>query len=653
MDQFVQLTVVGLVVGCVYALAAMGLVVTYTTSGIFNFAHGAVAAVAAFGYWDLAVAHGWPHWLAAIVIVLLFAPVAGALVERVVMRHLGAAPLEAQLAVTVGLLLLLIGVANAVWDPSRPYEVPYFLGNTHVSIAGVTVRGSDLLIMGVAIAVAVGLRFFLVTTQTGVAMRAVVDNRELVGLTGARPHRYGQFGWMLGFGLAALAGILIAPSLVPEFTVTNVTLLVMNGYVAAVIGRLSNLPLTFAGGIFLGLAENYAKGYIPSDSSLATYTPAVSMIVLVGALLVLPQARLRAGRAEAVPRPPRVAGLWTSLMAGALVIVIGVVAAHTLSATNLSTASHGVAYALIGLSVLLLTGYGGAVMLCPLTFAGIGAFATLHVGHGGSWLGILAAVGLSAGAGALLTLPALRLRGLYLALLTLAFAFALDAVWFPRTGTFLSQTLITADRVHIPGVPLSPDTANGDQYMFIVEVVAFVALGVALLAVRRSRFGRRLVAMSDSPAAFATLGLRIPWNKLAVFSASAALAGFGGAIYVQQQGNVSYPDFTLLGSLSLVLIIVIFGVRSVAGVLVAGLLLAIGQIAPSHLPDALRDVVDLAIGLGAIGIARNPNGLFGHVSYLQRRRDKSAGGGPAVAVSSAVSAAPAASPMGQVPHASR
>jgi branched-chain amino acid transport system permease protein len=649
-DQFLQLTVVGLVVGCVYALAATGLVVTYSTSGIFNFAHGAVAAVAAFGYWDLAVAHGWPHYLAALVVVLVLAPLAGALIERVVMRPLGSAPLEAQLAVTVGLLLLLVGIANAAWNPADAHVVPFFFGTSHVSVAGVTIRGHDVLTMGVAVVVAVALRLFLVNTQTGIAMRAVVDNRELTALTGARPYRYGQLGWMLGFSLAAVAGILIAPTLVPEFTVTNVTLLVINGYVAAVIGRLRNLPFTFLGGLLLGLAENYAKGYLPSDSTFATYTPAVSMIILLGALLALPQARLRVGRVEAAQQPPRVAGLRTSLVAGAVVIAIAVVASQTLSTTNLTTAGHGVAYALIGLSVLLLTGYGGAVMLCPLTFAGIGAYATLHVGHGGSWLGILAAVALAAGAGAVLTLPALRLRGLYLALLTLAFAYALDAVLFPRTDTFLSQTIITADRVPIPGVPLSPDTANGDKYMLVVEVVAFVVIGVGLLALRRSRFGRRLVAMSDSPAAFATLGLRIPWNKLAVFSASAALAGFGGAVYVQQQGNVSAPDFNLLGSLALLLLIVIFGVRSVTGVLVAGVLLAVGQIAPSHLPAAFRDVVDMAVGLGAIGIARNPNGLFGHAAHLpqwRRRRDDDQG----VAEAGVLPSIPT-QPREQVPHAS-
>src|SRR4051812_5960297 len=192
MDQFLQLTVVGLVVGCVYALAATGLVVTYTTSGVFNFAHGAVTAVAAFGYWDLAVAHHWPHALAALFIVLVVAPLGGAIVERGLMRRLSTAPLEAKLTVTVGLLLLLIGLANSIWDPTKPYSVPFFFGSYHVSIAGVDVRGSDLLTFGVAAGVAIGLRFFLNGTRTGVAMRAVVDNRELVGLTGARPYRYTQ-----------------------------------------------------------------------------------------------------------------------------------------------------------------------------------------------------------------------------------------------------------------------------------------------------------------------------------------------------------------------------------------------------------------------------------------------------------------------------
>jgi branched-chain amino acid transport system permease protein len=645
-DQFLQLTVVGLVVGCVYALAAMGLVVTYKTSGIFNFAHGAVAAVAAFGYWDLAIKHGWPHWLAALLIVGVLAPLAGALVERGLMRQLSNAPLEAKLTVTVGLLVLLIGLANAIWDPTKPYAVPFFFGGYHVSIFGVDVRGSDLLTFGVAAGVAIGLRYLFAATQAGIAMRAVVDNRGLVALTGARPYRYTQLGWMLGFSLAAVAGVLIAPALVPEFTVTTVTLLVINGYVAAVVGGLRSLPLTFLGGLLLGLAENYAKGYVPASSALAAYTPAVSMIFLVVAMLLLPQTRLRAGRTEAVGHPPRVAGLWESLVAGAVAIVIAIALSRTLSETNVVTAGHGMAYAIIGLSVLLLTGYGGAVMLCPLTFAGIGAYATLHIGSGGSWLGVLAAVGLSAGVGAVLALPALRLRGLYLALLTLAFAYALDAVFFPRSNTFLSQTLITADRVHLPGVPLSADTVNGDKYMLVIEVVAFVILGVALLAVRRSRFGRRLVAMSDSPTAFATTGLRLPWNSLAVFTVSAGIAGFGGAVYVEQQGNVGSADFTLLGSLVLLLIIVIFGVRSVTGVLVAGVVLAIGQIAPSHLPAALRDVVDLAVGLGAIAIARNPHGIFGGGAHFCRRR-------PLVTDEQIREATTASSLLPAGPHASR
>jgi branched-chain amino acid transport system permease protein len=124
MTTFLAYTIIGLATGCIYALTASGLVVTYTTSGIFNFAHGAIGMVMAFTFWELTVDHGWPQWLGLIVVLGIFAPLLGATIERVLMRRLHGATTSTQLVVTLGLLLSLIGLATLRWDPTEPRVLP-------------------------------------------------------------------------------------------------------------------------------------------------------------------------------------------------------------------------------------------------------------------------------------------------------------------------------------------------------------------------------------------------------------------------------------------------------------------------------------------------------------------------------------------------
>ena len=192
-------------------------------------------------------------------------------------------------------------------------------------------------------------------------------------MAGASPARFGQYGWAIGAFLAALAGILLAPLVTLD--INTLTLLVINGYAAALVGRLKNLPLTFAGGVVLGLVESYAIGYLPVGTLLSNIKPVVPMVFLFLVILVVPQGRLRAaGRAIAL-RVPRVAGWRESVIAGVVFVAITWVVSAHLSSTNLATAGHGMAFAIIMLSLVLLVGYGGQVSLCQLTFAGLGAFA--------------------------------------------------------------------------------------------------------------------------------------------------------------------------------------------------------------------------------------------------------------------------------------
>ena len=263
MTTFLAFTVVGIVVGCIYALTATGLVVTYITSGIFNFAHGAVGMVAAFTYWKLTVDAGWPAILALPFILFVFAPLLGVLIDVLIMRNLHEASEEVRVIVTVALMLFLLGVASWIWDPGVPRTIPRFFEADHVRIFSVNVTYHQIIVVIAALFVAVTLRLFLFRTRIGVALRATVDAPDLAAYFGAAPGRVRMLGWAMGSSLAALAGVLLAP--IVTLDILLLTLLVINGYAAAIVGRLRSLPLTFAGGVVLGLLESYVVGYAPGN----------------------------------------------------------------------------------------------------------------------------------------------------------------------------------------------------------------------------------------------------------------------------------------------------------------------------------------------------------------------------------------------------
>ncbi len=593
MSTFLALAVTGLVTGCLYALTASGLVLTYTTSGIFNFAHGALGMLGAFTYWQL-TDWGMPPLVAMLLIVLVLAPLAGAVIEKALVRRLGAASLEVTLTVTVGLLLLLLGIANTLWDTSTPRRVQPFFAGEQVTVGGVVLTGHQLVIVGTAAVIPFLLWAFLHVSKVGVAMRAVVDDRELAALAGASPARIGQLGWGLGAALAGLAGVLLASQV--TLNTTTLTLLVINGYAAAVMGRLSSLPLTFVGGLLLGLLQSLAVGYV-TVSWLSQLQTVIPMLFLFVALLVAPPTRLHVGSLAPL-RAPRVAAarrtaLWAAVFVGVLALL-----AVALPAARVSHATHAMGIAVVMLSLVPLVGYGGMVSLCQLTFAGIGAVALAKVGPG--W-GIVAAAAVPAAVGVLIALPTLRLRGLYLALATLAFGYAMDDAFF-LNGSVMTDSL---------GLPVPrPLGLSDDRAYLVVCGVVFAAAAVGVLALRRSTWGRRLVALGDSPAGCATIGMGIRTTKLAVFALSAGLAGLGGALLGGQQGTVGAADFDLLLSLTVLLLAVVWGVRTVSGVLIAAFALELTPLLQGHL-GPVNDAVPLLVGLGAIGLGKSQNGIMG------------------------------------------
>jgi len=227
LTTFLAYTIIGIATGSIYALTASGLVVTYTTSGIFNFAHGAIGMVLAFTFWELTVDHGWPQWLGLIVVLGVFAPLLGALIHILLMRGLHGATISTQIVITLGLLLALIGFGQVRWNPTEPRVLPEFFAGNSVRIFSVNVTYHQVTMIVVTVLVAAFLRLLFFRTRIGIAMRAVVDDPELASLNGAAPDRVSMASWAIGAMLAGAAGILLAP--IVSLDVILLTLLVIAG----------------------------------------------------------------------------------------------------------------------------------------------------------------------------------------------------------------------------------------------------------------------------------------------------------------------------------------------------------------------------------------------------------------------------------------
>jgi branched-chain amino acid transport system permease protein len=307
---------------------------------------------------------------------------------------------------------------------------------------------------------------------------------------------------------------------------------------------------------------------------------------------------------------PTVPGPRESLVVAAGFLVLAGGLARVLSPEHLLIGAKALVLGVALLSLVLLTGYAGLASLCQLTFVGLGAYV-MGTWGGGSLLGVLLAVLVAAAVGAAVALPTLRLRGLYLALATFAFATAMDTVFFEhQIGSGGSKSV---PRLHLPLVPTASDEA-----FFLTCAVTFAACAVLVLALRRSRYGRQLTALNDSPAACATLGVNTNVTKLGVFTVSAGLAGLAGALFGGVGGGISPGDFTAIGSLALLLALRIGGVSTVTGALFGGLTVALFPTLQDHVPS-IPNLSYLLTGLAAVSIGRDPDGVGGQVSRLGER----------------------------------
>jgi len=614
--------VVGIALGGIYAITAGGLVVTYATTGIFNFAHAAIGCFLAFCYWQLTVKQGLPTVVALIITLFVIAPAIGFLLDKVIMRRLRDAALVVQLMVTVGLMLTFMGITLTIWSPKTGRSLPQFFQNTQgVQFGDVTATWHRIITVVVALLVALGLRFLLYKTRLGISMRAVVDSRSLAGLTGAKPSIISGSSWALGCMTAGLAGILIAPE--TGLVVENLALIIVVASAAAAIAQLKSIPMAFIGGLVIGLAKSFSAVYLEWGKDWAYADEAIPAAILFIALLFLPMARLETGKIRITKRTERLTKPWeAALGAGVMIAIVGAwangwipwISGTTFGERSTVWLGRGAGFLVLGLvmlSLIPLIGWAGQVSFANYAIAGIGAVLFSHFGgQNGDALGIVWVMLICAPLGLAIALPALRLKGLYLALATMAFAEVADKVLI-RHPSMLdpAATGVLFKPVNFFGITISSSASDRKAFLMFL-VVAFALLFFMLEMLRRTRWARRWIAMSDSPAASATIGVNLTTTKMMVFMLSGAMAGFAGCMIGLQRGALSVDSFPLFAGLPLVLLIAVQGVRypvaAFMGLIGLASFPALFEVLGK--PSWLTAIELIGPGIAAIAMAYRPEG---------------------------------------------
>lgn len=637
----------GLVLGSVYAISALGLVLTYSSSRVVNFAHGVTAyAVAVFYHW-LNHEQGWGIVPSATVSLLIFAPLLGLFLWAVLFRQLTHAPPAVRFLATVGLWVALPAGVRLVFpfsqgETTAPQGIVRLPATIfHLSAIDLSVNANQLAVLIGGVVVVIGLTLLLRATALGLETRATVDSPRSAEISGVNTTFVTAGSWMLGTALAGLAGILLAPLL--GLADLEFTLLLVVSLSAAVVGRLSSLPLTFAGALVIGLIQGISVDFLPSHGVLSTgFRPSVPFVVMLGCLVVYQGLRrerfevdLRSGAGPPpAPAPPPPTGWRAAVGPLALAVVLFSVPIW-LNSFWVGVVSQGVALAILFLTFTIVTGEGGMLSLVQATLAGVGALTAAALATHSTIFGVHIAnpfsssagwpIGLAILAGGVVAVPvgllvaslSLRLGDVYLALATLAFALLVEQLVFAREEFDNFGAGIALSRPVFLGIDFNDRTA-----FFILLGIVFCAVALLVVNLRRATTGLVLASVRSSEQAAATTGVSVVRSKLLTFGLSAFVAGVGGALYAVTIERAAPNSFNVLIGIVWLAIVATWGVRSVLGALIAGILFAVvPQLFAEHLPQSWTDVPTLLFGLGAIGLARQPRGvLFDLVNRIRHRR---------------------------------
>jgi branched-subunit amino acid ABC-type transport system permease component len=596
--------VIGVVVGSVYGIAAMGLVLSYKTSGVFNFGHGAIAAVATFIFFDLHQRHGldWP--LAALISVVGFGAVAGLIMEYLA-RGLAGLPTQARVVATVGIIVFVVGLMQLIFGPASLSFKSFLPQQVDFTLSGVQITRERIITIVFGLVAALTLYVFFRRTYLGTAMRAVVDDPHLLDLTGVAPARIRRISWLIGCMFAAISGLLFA-STEQQLDATLLSLLVVQAFGAAAIGAFTSLPLAYAGGLFLGVAQALISNFESTHPSLTGLDQVVPFIALF-AVLIFYRSRSLVELGEFVrTRSASSARLLSQRMTTATYAGVAVIAViiPLVVGTKLPSWNAGMAQLVLFLSLGLLVRTSGQISLCQWGFAAIGGATLGHLlGHGVPWLIAVLIAGLAAvPAGAIVAIPAIRRSGLYLALATLGFGVVLEEFVYNRGFLFGIGGGLTTGRPHVFGL----ETDKGYYYAMLAIVVVCIGL---VVAIERSRLGRLLRGLADSPVALTTLGANVNVTRVIVFCTSSFLAGISGALLASLYGQVNQDSYNYFSSVTMLAVLFVCGRTTVSASIVAVLL---SVVLPGYIQGQdFSEVLQMLFGLSAILFALMSQGRFG------------------------------------------
>ena len=525
MQEFLPFIIAGIAAGSIYGLAATGLVLTYKTSGIFNFGQGALATAAAYIFYAMHYANNINWVVSLIVSVVIAGPLMGLGMERI-SRRLSQQSVAWKIVATTGLILIVQGLGTIKYG-SDTIDVPQFLpkGADSFQVGGVNISYAQLIVTVVGVVAVAGLYALFRWTRTGTAMRAVVDDPDLLAMQATSPVRVRRAAWIIGTTFAALSGVLVLPFI--GLNAIALTYIVVQAFGAAALGAFSSIPLTFAGAIAIEIVANISQKYVVNVSWLSGLPESLPFIVLFVALFLLSRRRLTS-RSGVESRPPlqwqgpvRVRVVTGVVLVGLLAVVPWVVGAEKIGFWTI-----GLTQMIMLLSLGLLVKTSGQVSLCQATFGAIGAvaFSQLTVGAGIPWFAALLLAGLIVvPVGAFLAIPAIRLPGLFLALATFGFGIFVQQMLYSTSWMF---TVLQSGRA----VP-RPSIGSTDTGYYYVVLVILVVTALIMVAIHEARLGRLLRGLSDSPLAVATMGLSTNTTRVIVFCISAFFAAISGVLY--------------------------------------------------------------------------------------------------------------------------
>jgi ABC-type branched-subunit amino acid transport system ATPase component/branched-subunit amino acid ABC-type transport system permease component len=563
MTQIIQFAILGLAPGAMYALSALGLVVTNRASNVVNLSQASVGMFGTFVFWDLNQNHGVGYPIAALCGIATSAALSG-VIQLAVMRPLRTAAPITRMVATLGVLTVVEQAAGHIWT-NQTLLIPSELPTSPVTVLGASVGIDKLIILGVAAVLTAALGVITRYTNFGRATSAAAENARSLAALGYSPEAIGLGNWLIGGALAGIAGILLAPILTLQ--IDQYTLLIIPTLAAAVVGRLESLPMTFVGGLVLGIAQSEISRYVSQPG----WSDAVPFILVIVVLII--RGNDRSARSRLAERLP-------SVGSGRIrpTVVVGWLAAGAifcqLAGANWSSAFAVTMFAsIVVLSVIVVTGYSGQLSLAQYGFAAWGAWVASRfaAATGASLIpAVLIGIALTIPLGLLLGILCLRTRGVYLAIATLGFATALQALILNNPSLTGSTTGIVLPKITIFG--LDVDGVNHPARYAIVALLAFALCALVVANVRRGRSGRRLLAVRANDRAAASLGIDTVGARLFAFVLASAIAAVGGTLAAFQTSVVTFLDYSPLQSIQVVSQAVVGGVGWLAGAPNGGLL---------------------------------------------------------------------------------